>query len=95
MNDDIRALLITLVQPNGNFLDSLYGRAGEPLRASIMHRITNNPKLPKSQCGINAVFEALIHVAGINTALCKARQEAELVDWIVAYLPQQVEPLSC
>jgi hypothetical protein len=89
MNDELSKLLSQLVTPSGRVMDGLYGAAHSTFRVSLMRLITRNPKLPKTQCGANAVFESLCSLAKVNPNHSHAGREAELVKWIQANHPQR------
>lgn len=94
MSNQLSQLLIQLVTPSGSVMDGLYGAARAPLRASLMKLITGNPKLPKTQCGANAVFEALCSLADVNPNYSHAGREAQLVKWIQTNHPQNTQGVA-
>jgi hypothetical protein len=88
MSNELLLLLNQLVMPNGRVMDGLYGGAQANIRLTIMRLATGNPKLPKSQCGANAVFESLCALAGVDHNYSHAGRESQLVKWIQANHPQ-------
>lgn len=90
MSKDLILLLNQLVTPNGRIMDALYGGAQAALRATVMRLVTGNPKMPKSKCGANAVFEALCSLANVDSTHSQAGREALLVEWILDKKPTAI-----
>lgn len=83
MNDLLIRTVAVFMRSNTRRLDvwEMAGPAGSDKRRQLM-TILAGEKLPKSQCGINALRERLYQLSGVKVdGICQAAMQDAFVEW--------------